>query len=95
MYESMVKHRLVSEKPGESPPQIIPHQIQSETSPLVFSNTNAKLERLGNKVSKLAALQVMPLFLPGMSKDITRQIKTSVDNTLFLYPLQFERFQHR
>eukprot|EP01038_Epipyxis_sp_PR26KG_P007484 gene7484-10199_t len=94
VYDSMVKNRLISES-SELPPQFIPSQIQSETSPLIFTNTNTKLDRLGNKVAKVAILQVMPLFLPTMSKDVTRQIKTSVDNTLFLYPLQFERFQHR
>lgn len=76
-------------------PKIIPSQIVSDQSPFVYLKDVTNLEHLGKNSSKLVIRQALPLLPTIISKDITRLFKTSVDNTIFVYPLQLEKFQNR
>ncbi len=75
-------------------PCIYPSQIQSESSPLKVSASTKSVGLTKNSV-KLVIRQVMPLLPASAGKETTRQFKATVDSTLFVYPIQLERFQNR
>jgi hypothetical protein len=75
-------------------PCIYPSQIQSESSPLKASSISKSVGAMKNSV-KLVIRQVMPLLPASAGKETTRQFKATVDSTLYVYPIQLERFQNR
>ncbi len=76
-------------------PRIYPSQIQSDKSPLRYSSDLTDLSVMARDSSRLVIRQVMPLLPLSIGKEVTRQFKTGVDNSLFVYPIQLERFQNR
>jgi hypothetical protein len=91
----MEQNNLLRSNDTELQPVFVPSQIQSDTSPLRFSTDNVNLSKIKGNRAKLGIIQVMSLLPPLLSKDIFRQVKTQVDNTLFVYPFQFEKFSER
>lgn len=92
--ENIVAHRLVSADSNELP-MFVPSQLPSDTSMIKFDKESMNLRRLGSNFARLAIVEVLPLLPNALVKDVTRHIKSSVDNTLFVYPIQLERFSHR
>ena len=78
-------------------PILIPSQISSPDAPLKYFNDLSNLAPLGKKISKLAIREVLPLLPTAgpLARESTRHIKARVDNTLFVYPSVYEKFQHR
>ena len=82
------------------PPVIIPSQAQSKDSPIdiMSHRISERLSGLGKSVGRAAIREVLPLFPSGSdSKEphVSRRIRTSVDNTIFIYPTQYLGFAHR
>lgn len=76
---------------------LIPSQIASTESPLQFTTDLSSLESSGKNVSKFVIREVLPILPTSglLARESTRQIKARVDNTLFVYPAIYEKFQHR
>ena len=115
---------------ADSPPLVIPAQIQSGTAELAFtrdyssfesmlsagasagpegggggggasSKRGAGLARMDRAAMSLAVRRLMPM-LPACTargsldfRQVTRQVKAAVDNSIFIYPTQCERFKFR
>ena len=80
------------------PMYLIPSQIPSEDSPFIFRMNMSSLDPAGRNCSAVAVrdlLSVLPTKILSSSRDVTRKIKANVDNTLFLYPLTFDKFKGR
>lgn len=82
-------------------PIILPAQIQSEYGQLAYTHYHASLAKYSKAHAALSVRQLLPLLpvnLPRSNLDFTsvcRQAKSSVDNTLFVYPLLLDRFKNR
>lgn len=77
-------------------PQFLPSHIPSIDAPLLYSTDFTNLDPYKSNVSKLTIRKVKPIMpLRVLNADIHRELKRSVDNTLFIYPLQLERCPQR
>ncbi|RYH30550.1 hypothetical protein EON65_04840 [archaeon] len=72
-------------------PHFVEAQVLSQTSQLVFKPESTRLEPLGGKCG---VRKVMPLISSAFpwAKAVSRQLKTTVENTIYVYPIQFDRF---
>jgi hypothetical protein len=101
MPEKVQEHGLF-EAPSSRPktrlePHFLEPQVLSTTAQLVFKPESARLDHLGKFSGKYAIRKVMPLIPTAFpwAKAVSRQIKTSVENTIYVYPIQFDRFPSR
>lgn len=82
-------------------PILLPAQIQSESAQLSYANYKATLTKYSKAHAALSVRHLLPLlpaYLPRSPMDftqVTRQAKSSVDNTLFVYPIMLDRFKNR
>lgn len=82
-------------------PILLPSQIQSESAQLSYANYKSSLSRYSKAHAALSVRHLLPLLpvsLPRSALDftqVTRQAKSAVDNTLFVYPVMLDRFKNR
>jgi hypothetical protein len=66
-------------------------------SQLIYAADNVRIDHLGKKSGAVAVKRVSPLVpnsFPWM-RTLSRQLKTKVENSLYLYVLQFDKFPTR
>lgn len=75
----------------------LPAQIHSSQAPLVPVDEPSLPELFGIKSPVLVIRKVMPLIPTAFpwAKSVVRQMRTNVDNTLYLYVTQFDKFHNR
>jgi hypothetical protein len=83
--------------PEGEKPHFVDSEIPSEMSQLVFTPDASRIDHLGRQSAVVSIRKIttlIPNSLPWM-KTLTRQIKTKVENSLFLHILQFDKFPSR
>ncbi len=75
----------------------LPAQIQSKDAPLVPVDEPSVTELFATKSSVLVIRKVLPLIPTAFpwAKSVVRQLRTNVDNTLYLYVTQFDKFHNK
>lgn len=71
-----------------------PAQIHSDESPLVTADEPSVTDLFNTKSPVLVIRKVLPL-IPTVfpwARSVIRQMRTNVDNTLYVYVTQFDRF---
>ena len=81
-------------------PFVLPAQIQSEDAQLTYTTYHTTLGGYSKPHAALAVRQLLPLLPTAMRSpmdfsQVIRQAKTSVDNTIFVYPVLLDRFKNR
>lgn len=100
MHEKLVEYGILEAPLSFSPsirtlePCYIETQVMSEHGQIVLRPEYA-CNDLTQKSSRKCIIHKVTPFIPAAlpcGKSVTRQIKTTMENTMFLYPVQFDRF---
>eukprot|EP00981_Chlorochromonas_danica_P009830 scaffold2831_cov249-Ochromonas_danica.AAC.31 len=103
MHEKLVEYGILEAPLSFSPsirtlePCYIETQVMSEHGQIVLRPEYA-CNDLTQKSSRKCIIHKVTPFIPAAlpcGKSVTRQIKTTMENTMFLYPVQFDRFSSR
>jgi hypothetical protein len=96
MVDKMIECGLFGSLPKSTDkfqPQIIDSQIISDTAQISLRPESCRLVNVGKESGKASIRKIQHLIPSAFpwARAVSRQLKANVENTMYIYPTQFER----